>query len=358
MNSAPVASVSTSVYRFPTAYPEADGTFEWAETTAVAVEVSARGETGLGWTYSSPAAASVVEHHLAPAISGHDAFDVSGAWRAMHQAGRNVGTRGLYLQALSAVDVALWDVKAKLLGVPVTALLGRCRDGVRVYGSGGFTNQTHGQFADQVAGWLDAGCTAVKIKIGRDWASDARRVRWLRTLSRDVEVMVDANGAYSLGEARRRGAQLDELGVTWFEEPVSSDDVAGLGELRLALRCDVAAGEYVSDVYDAARLVPVVDCLQLDTTRCGGYTGFLAGAALAASANREVSAHCAPSLHAPVALAVPNVRHVEWFADHARLEPVLFENVPVVQDGRLTMASDAPGHGMRLSDRAAEFRTA
>ncbi len=170
--------------------------------------------------------------------------------------------------------------------------------------------------------------------------------------------MVDANGAYSLGEAGRRGAQLDDLGVLWFEEPVSSDDVAGLGELRLRLRCDVAAGEYISDLYDAARLLPVVDCLQLDATRCGGYTGFLAGAALAASANWEVSAHCAPSLHAPVALAVPNVRHVEWFADHARLEPVLLDGVPVVEDGLLSVTGDAPGHGMTLSDRGADFRIA
>lgn len=353
-----IRSGSVRTFRVPTASPEQDGTLEWSATTAVTIELTAADRTGLGWTYSSPAAASVIQEHLLPQIVGRDALDIAAAWQAMHRAGRNLGTRGLYLQALSAVDVALWDLKAKLLDVTLTALLGRCRDRSPVYGSGGFTNQTRTQFADQVSGWVDAGCTAVKIKIGRDGDDDARRLSWLAAQEPGLELMVDANGAYSLGEARRTGAYLDAAGVTWFEEPVSSDDLPGLRDLRRSLTCDVAAGEYVSDRYEAARLLPVVDCLQLDATRCGGYSGFLAGAALAAAANREVSAHCAPSLHLPVALAVPNLRHVEWFADHARLEPMLFTGTPTVRDGALVPASRAPGHGMGLSPEGEAFRVA
>jgi L-alanine-DL-glutamate epimerase-like enolase superfamily enzyme len=174
-------------------------------------------------------------------------------------------------------------------------------------------------------------------------------VRQLREFAGEgVELMVDANGGYSLGQARRVGAELDELGVVWFEEPVSSDDRAGLALLHEQLRCDVAAGEYAADLDDVRLLLPALDCLQLDATRCGGYTGFLRGAALAAAQHRDVSAHCAPALHAPVAAAVPNLRHVEYFADHARLEPELLTGVPEVRDGALPVPLDVRGHGLRL----------
>jgi L-alanine-DL-glutamate epimerase-like enolase superfamily enzyme len=168
--------------------------------------------------------------------------------------------------------------------------------------------------------------------------------------------MVDANGGYTVGQALRVGAELDELGVGWFEEPVSSDDVVGLGHLRDRLRCDVTAGEYIAELYDAQALVPVVDCLQLDATRCGGYTGFLRASALAQSANLQVSAHCAPALHTPVAASVPNLRHVEWFVDHARLEPLLVDGVPRAEHGALHWSEDGPGHGMRLRSSADQYR--
>ena len=360
--SAPVTAVRTAVYRFPRPTPEADGTLSWDATTAVTVELDAGGCTGLGWTYSSAAAATLLDDLLGEVLRGRDALDVPGAAAAVHRAGRNLGTRGLYAQAQSAADIALWDLKARLLGVGLADLFGRVRDRVPVYGSGGFTTFDDAQLAEQVAGWLAAGCTAVKIKIGESWGTrterDLARVRRLRELAGDgVALMVDANGGYSPGQARRVGAALDELGVVWFEEPVSSDDTASLGLLRGVLRCDVAAGEYVADVREAARLTPVVDCLQLDVTRCGGYTGWLRCAALAEAAGLEVSAHCAPALHAPVAAAWPRLRHVEWFADHARLEPLLVDGVPEVTDGALRVGT-GPGHGMTLRAEAGRWRTA
>ena len=292
------------MYTVDTPDPEADGTLHWDATTAVVVHVAAESVTGLGWTYSSPAAASVIAEELSAVVTGRDPFDVGGAWAAMHRHCRNFGTRGLVMQALSAVDIALWDLKSKLCGQPLTTTLGQVRPTVPIYGSGGFTSLDPTQLADQVDGWRTAGCTAMKIKIGQDWGAeptrDLDRVCQLRELAGDdVDVMVDANGGYTVAQARRAGAALDDLGVTWFEEPVSSDDVDGLRVIRQGVRCDVAAGEYVSDLYDARQLVPVVDCLQLDATRCGGYTGWLAAATLAASHNMQVSAHCAPALHAP-----------------------------------------------------------
>jgi L-alanine-DL-glutamate epimerase-like enolase superfamily enzyme len=353
--------LTTAVYTFPTPGPEADGTLEWNASTAVTVQLEAGGCRGLGWTYSSPAAAEIVRSHLAGAVHERNAVDIAAGWQAMHRAGRNLGTRGLYLQAMSAVDIAWWDLKARLLDVPLTRLLGRCRDSVPIYGSGGFTTFDESELADQVQWWRSVGCTAMKIKIGEAWGGceerDVDRVTLFRKLAGpDTRLMVDANGGYRPGQARRVGARLDELGVVWFEEPVSSDDVNGLGRLRDRLRCDVTAGEYIAELYDAQGLVPVVDCLQLDATRCGGYTGFLRASALAQAANLRVSAHCAPSLHTAVAACIPNLRHVEWFADHARLEPLLADGVPWAEDGALHWSDAAPGHGMQIGASAEQYR--
>jgi L-alanine-DL-glutamate epimerase-like enolase superfamily enzyme len=356
-----VERVTTAVYSFPAPAPEADGTLEWRATTAVTVQLDAGGCQGLGWTYSSPAAAEIVRTHLMGAVQDRNAVDIAAGWQAMHRAGRNLGTRGLYLQAMSAVDMAWWDLKARLLDVPLTWLLGRSRDSVPIYGSGGFTTLSERELAEQVQWWQSVGCTAMKIKIGESWGTnvqrDLQRVAQLRRLGGErAELMVDANGGYTVGQALRVGAELDELGVGWFEEPVSSDDVVGLGHLRDRLRCDVTAGEYIAELYDAQALVPVVDCLQLDATRCGGYTGFLRASALAQSANLQVSAHCAPALHTPVAASVPNLRHVEWFVDHARLEPLLVDGVPRAEHGALHWSEDGPGHGMRLRSSADQYR--
>jgi L-alanine-DL-glutamate epimerase-like enolase superfamily enzyme len=267
------------------------------------------------------------------------------------------------MQAISAVDIALWDLKARLLDLPLAALFGRARDAVPVYGSGGFTTLTDAELTDQVHEWTAAGCRAMKIKIGQSWGTDiARDIARIHAFAElagpGVELMVDANGGYPTGQARRVGAALDRLGVVWFEEPVSSDDLAGLAAVRAAVHCDVAAGEYCADLYDAGRLCPVVDCLQLDVTRCGGYTGWLRGAVVAQAHNLQISAHCAPSLHAPVTAAVPNLRHIEWFIDHARLEPLLVDGAPTVRHGALHLNDTAPGHGMTLSPRADPYRTA
>jgi L-alanine-DL-glutamate epimerase-like enolase superfamily enzyme len=354
--------VEPEVYEFPTAAPESDGTLTWTSTVAVVVHVQAGGQSGLGWTYSSPGAVAVIDDQLAAAISGRDAFDVPGSWQAMITACRNLGRPGIVSAAVAAVDIAMWDLKARLLGVPLHQLFGRARDSVPVYGSGGFTSLTADELREQVEGWVEAGCTAMKIKVGEDWGSnvarDRQRLEAVRSIAPDGTVlMVDANGGYTPGQAARAGAIYDELGVAWFEEPVSSDDLPGLSRLRQQLRCDVAAGEYADSVQYVQRMCAAgaVDCLQIDVTRCAGYTEWLRCAAVAAAQGLQVSAHCAPSLHAPVAASIPNLRHVEWFADHARLEPVLVDGSPAIRGGSLQL-TDEPGHGMRLAATAAAYR--
>ena len=339
-----IESVSAHVHTVPTDQPEADGTLSWSSTTMVAVEVRSGDEVGSGWTWAPAAAAQVVDDVLAQVVRHRSPLAPADAQAAMVQAVRNAGRPGLVGMAISAVDIAIWDLGARLLGVPLTTWFGAQPRPVPVYGSGGFTSYDAEQLTTQLRGWLARGLTSVKIKIG----DDLQRVALARSVvGDDVELMVDANGAYDVGRARRAGRRLEELGVTWFEEPVSSDDLAGLALLRDTLDCDVAAGEYGYDLPYFQRMAPAVDCLQIDVTRCGGYTEWRRVAAVAAAHGVDVSAHCAPYLTAPVAAATPGLRHLEWFHDHVRIVRELVDGYAPPVDGMLPVA-DTPGHGLRL----------
>jgi len=358
----PLTGVTAAVYVIPTDAPEADGTLAWDATTMVLATARAGSHTGIGWTYGAAAADGVIAGVLAGAVTGRSALDVPGACAAMIRAVRNIGRPGIAATAISAVDIALWDLKARLLGCPVADLPGRCADSVAVYGSGGFTSYDTGQTRDQLAGWvLRDRIPRVKIKIGESWGGNERRDTERVALAREVigdgaELYVDANGGYTTGQAVRAGARLAGYGVSWFEEPVSSDDVAGLAAVRRQVLPDVAAGEYSWSLADSARLIAAgaVDCLQLDATRCGGYTEFLRGCALAAAHNLQVSAHCAPNLHARVGVAVPNLRHVEYFHDHQRIERMFFDGALDPGGGILTPDPDQPGLGLTLRQADAE----
>jgi L-alanine-DL-glutamate epimerase-like enolase superfamily enzyme len=287
---------------------------------------------------------------------------VPGSAEAMARAVRNIGRPGVASTAISAVDIALWDLKARLLGISLPQLLGRARDSVPVYGSGGFTSYDAQQTRSQLTGWVEKDrIPRVKIKIGESWGTrvdrDLERVALAREIiGPDTELYVDANGGYTTGQAVRVARRLGDYGVTWFEEPVSSDDLAGLAAVRRQIEPDVAAGEYSWSLADSVRLIDAgaVDCLQLDVTRCGGVTEFLRGSALAAAHNLQVSGHCAPNLHARVGLAVPNLRHVEYFHDHQRIEGMLFDGALDPSGGALTPDPDPPGHGLTLREQDAE----
>ena len=354
--------LTSAVYVVPTDAAEADGTLAWDKTTLVLVTARAGGEQGLGWSYAAGAAASVVTDMLADVVTGRSALDVTGCNDAMSRAVRNIGRPGIAATAISAVDIALWDLKARLLGCALADLLGRAHNAVPIYGSGGFTSYNEGQTRDQLSGWVDKDrIPRVKIKIGESWGSNERRDLARVALAREVigpdtELYVDANGGYTVGQAVRMADRMDQYDVTWFEEPVSSQDLAGLAAVRRQVRPDVAAGEYSWSLADSERLLTAgaVDCLQLDVTRCGGITEFLRGAALAAADNVQVSAHCAPNLHAHVAGAVPNLRHVEYFHDHQRIERMLFDGVLDPDGGLLTPDPGRPGLGLSLRVTDAE----
>jgi L-alanine-DL-glutamate epimerase-like enolase superfamily enzyme len=231
-----------------------------------------------------------------------------------------------------------------------------------VYGSGGFTTYDAQQTRDQLSGWVQKDRIGrVKIKIGESWGRredrDLERVALAReVIGPDTELFVDANGGYSAGQAVRVAERMAQYGVTWFEEPVSSQDLAGLAAVRRQVWPDVAAGEYSWSLADSARLIEAsaVDCLQLDVTRCGGITEFMRGAALAKAYNLEISGHCAPNLHARVGAAVPNLRHVEYFHDHQRIERMLFDGALDPEGGTLTPDPAQPGLGLTLRESDAE----
>ncbi|HTZ25636.1 MAG TPA: enolase C-terminal domain-like protein [Streptosporangiaceae bacterium] len=353
-----VREITTAVYVIPTDAPEADGTLTWDATTMVLARVTAGAEQGIGWTYAAAAAQGVITDMLAGVVAGRSALDVPGAAEAMTRAVRNVGRPGIAATAISAVDIALWDLKARLLGCPLTGLLGRAHASVPVYGSGGFTSYDDGQTREQLTAWVEKDrIPRVKIKIGESWGArehrDLERVALARdVIGPDTELYVDANGGYTTGQAVRVAGRIEEYRVSWFEEPVSSQDLAGLAAVRRQVLPDVAAGEYSWSLADSARLVAAgaVDCLQLDVTRCGGVTEFLRGSALAAAHNLQVSGHCAPNLHARVGVAVPNLRHVEYFHDHQRIERLLFDGALDPDGGALTPDPGRPGLGLTLRE--------
>jgi L-alanine-DL-glutamate epimerase-like enolase superfamily enzyme len=357
-----VREVRAEIYVIPTDAPEADGTLAWSETTMVLVRAAAGDEQGIGWSYAAAAAGAVVTDVLASTVVGRSALDIAGAAESMARAVRNIGRPGVAATAISAVDVALWDLKARLLGMPVTSLLGRAREHVPVYGSGGFTSYDEDQTREQLSGWVKRdGIPRVKIKIGEDWGGNERRDLQRVALAREVigpdaELYVDANGAYSTGQAVRVAQQMAEFGVSWFEEPVSSQDLAGLAAVRSQVRPDVAAGEYSWSLADSARLIAAgaVDCLQVDVTRCGGISEFLRSAALAAAHNLQISGHCAPNLHARVGTAISNLRHLEYFHDHQRIEQMLFDGALDPRGGMLTPDLAQPGLGLVLRAADAE----
>jgi L-alanine-DL-glutamate epimerase-like enolase superfamily enzyme len=310
-------------------------------------------KVGVGYTYADRATATLIQDLLAEVVKGRDALSPAQTWNAMVSRIRNLGRPGIASMAISAVDIALWDLKARLLNVPLLTLFGAVRNSVPIYGSGGFTSYSTKQLQTQLAGWVRQGITRVKMKIGRNAEADVRRVREARTaVGAKTELFVDANGAYSRKQALQQAEQFADMNVSWFEEPVSSDDLAGLRLLRdrAPAGMDIAAGEYGYDAGYFRRMLSAgaVDVLQADATRCGGITGFLQVAALCEAHHVPLSAHTAPSVHTHVGCAVTRLRHLEYFHDHVRIENMFFDGARSPVNGALSPDLSRPGMGVEL----------
>jgi L-alanine-DL-glutamate epimerase-like enolase superfamily enzyme len=348
-----LGALDVTVHNVPTDGHEADGTLDWDSTTAVVVRACAGTATGIGYTYTDAACAEVIRGKLSPLVEGRDPMDVRAAWDAMSRSVRNWGRPGICASAISAVDTALWDLKARLLDVPLVSLLGAARDSVTVYGSGGFTSYTDERLAEQLAGWARHGIGAVKMKVGSEPKRDPHRIRVARSaIGPDVELMADANGAYSRKQALALAEEFADEGVHWFEEPVSSDDLEGLRVLRdrAPAGMAIAAGEYGYDLPYFRRMIEAgaVDVLQADATRCLGITGFMGAAALCEAACLPLSAHTAPALHTHVCCAAGPLVSLEYFHDHVHVEQVLFDGLPELRGGCLVPDLSRAGNGLEL----------
>jgi L-alanine-DL-glutamate epimerase-like enolase superfamily enzyme len=358
-----IERLTASAYTVPTDEPESDGTLAWDSTTIVVVEITAGGRTGLGYTYTDPSAAALINDTLADVVTGLPADRCGQVWQSVVRASRNLGRPGLASTALSAIDIATWDLKARLLELPLAALLPQYREAVPVYGSGGFTSYSLPTLERQLAGWVADGMTQVKMKIGRDPEQDPSRVRAARAAIGDAELFADANGAWTRKQALRWADELAEFGVTWLEEPVTSDDLDGLRLLRdrAPAGMDIAAGEYGYDLMYFRRMLDAgaVDCLQADVTRCGGVTAFLSVGALCDAHTLDLSAHTAPTVSAHAATGVWHLRHLEYFHDHVRLEHLLFDGALTAHQGALRPDLSRHGLGLELKTSDAEqFRVA
>jgi L-alanine-DL-glutamate epimerase-like enolase superfamily enzyme len=352
----PVEAVEAEAYEIPTDAPESDGTLSWDSTTLVLVRCRAQGEVGVGYTYAGPAAASVVTGKLAEVVSGADALTPVATWASMQHAVRNLGKPGLVAEAISAVDIALWDLCARLRGVSLVEALGAVHEATPVYGSGGFTSYDDQQLTDQLTGWVEAGIPRVKIKVGRDPDRDAHRIEVARrAIGDDVQLFVDANGAYSRKQALLWSDRFAEHDVRWLEEPVSSDDLEGLRLVRDRgpAGMDVTAGEYGYHLpyFEQMLAAGAVDCLQADPTRALGISGVLRVGALCDARSLDLSLHCAPQVSAQVGTALWHLRHLEYFHDHERIERLAFDGVLSPEpDGVLRPDRSRPGLGLVVKD--------
>jgi L-alanine-DL-glutamate epimerase-like enolase superfamily enzyme len=354
-----IKSVDTHVYTIPTDGPEADGTLNWDSTTMVLAEIAAGGHTGLGYTYCHRSAAALIRSTLAPLITGSSALEIPRLWRKMGDRVRNSGRQGIAAAAISALDIALWDLKARLLDISVLDLLGVFRPAIAAYASGGFTSYSIDRLQKQLAQWVEQGFGMVKMKVGADPGEDLKRVCSARqALGADIELFVDANGAYDRKQALEKAFAFAAQDVTWFEEPVSSDDLEGLRLLRerAPVGMEITAGEYGYDLYYFRRMLQAqaVDVLMCDVSRCQGITGFLKTAAVAQSFGIPLSAHTAPSVHAHLACAAAGVRHIEYFHDHARIEQMFFDGFLQPRQGHLKPDVTRPGLGFELRKSDAE----
>ena len=354
-----VEDLKVSAYKIPTDLPESDGTLKWDSTTLILVEIEAGDLSGIGYTYADASAAYFIEHTLKYEVISKNAMDIPAITDQLIHAIRNNGQSGIAMMAVSAIDVALWDLKAKLLDTPLSTLLGRYQEDVLLYASGGFTSYSDFQLQRQLRSWKESGFENMKIKIGRNTLTDINHIKLAReVIGPDVRLFVDANAAYTPVEAIKNSEIFYRYDVSWLEEPVAADYPEQLSHIRnhMPPGIQIAAGEYGYRLTDLKRLLDhrSVDVLQADATRCGGITGFLKAGHLAEAYAIPFSSHCAPSIHIHAALSLNNFYIAEYFYDHVRIEQMFFGGTPLPKNGRIHPHLDRPGLGIEFRRKDAE----
>ncbi|MEV6033246.1 mandelate racemase/muconate lactonizing enzyme family protein [Nonomuraea sp. NPDC051941] len=316
------------------------------------------GHEGTGFSYSKRAGGPAQYAHakeVGANLIGQDPSDIGKVYDTLLWAGASVGRSGVATQALAAIDVALWDLKAKRAGLPLAKLLGSYRDSVRTYNtSGGFLHAPIEEVKARATQSLKDGIGGIKIKVGQpDTKEDLRRLAAVREhIGDDVPLMVDANQQWDRPTALRFGRAVEELGLVWIEEPLDAYDAEGHAQLAAALDTPIATGEMLSSVAEHVRLIEAraADIIQPDAPRVGGITPFLRLATLADHAGLQLAPHFAMEIHLHLAAAYPRepwVEHFEW------LNPLFNERLET-RDGRM-IVPDRPGLGFTLSEQCRKW---
>jgi L-alanine-DL-glutamate epimerase-like enolase superfamily enzyme len=325
----------------------------------VLVQLESGSVRALGYTYADQSTAALAHKLLNEVVLDSDPQCHAATLQRLLVAIRNLGESGIAMMAVSAIDNALWDLRARLVSLPLVSMLGQVRASIAVYGSGGFTTYSDKQLTKQLGGWAEQGFKMVKMKIGSEPERDHDRVITARqAIGADCKLFVDANGAYSVTQAIELAHCFAQQSVCWFEEPVSSDNLLGLDQIRRRAPrgMDIAAGEYGYTAWYFRRMLDAeaITILQADCTRCGGISGFLDAASLCWAHNVPLSSHCGPSMHLHVCCAVARAIHMEFFHDHARIERMFFDGFCEPRQGQMTPDLSRPGTGLELKTQDAE----
>ena len=362
-----IRHVKLSTARLPLAVPISDAKVftgrqkPMTEVVFLFAEITTeQGHSGIGFSYSKRAGGPAQYAHakeVAEGIIGEDPNDIGKIYTKLLWAGASVGRSGVATQALAAIDIALYDLKAKRAGLPLAKLLGSYRDSVQTYNtSGGFLNASLDEVKARATQSVEEGIGGIKIKVGLpDTTEDLRRVAGIREhIGWDVPLMVDANQQWDRATALRMGRQLEEFNLIWIEEPLDAYDFEGHAHLANVLDTPIATGEMLASVAEHKGLINANGCdiIQPDAPRVGGITQFLRLAALADERGLGLAPHFAMEIHLHLAAAYPRepwVEHFDW------LDPLFNERLET-KNGRM-LVPDRPGLGVTLSDQARAWTT-
>lgn len=354
-----ISRVKVDLIAAPIQYGFQDATRK-VETVGMAViQVGTKqGRTGIGVTYHEVGGESIkdlIERYYAPKIIGKTPFETEEIWEELFHYARGVGRKGLSFCALSALDIALWDLKGKILGIPLFKLLGGTNDKVPIYASGGWTSHDDDALVAEALDMVSRGYKAIKLKVGyhggKDIRADVRRCRKVReAIGPDIEFMVDANNAFYAADAVRLANMIREYDIRLFEEPVFADDIPGLAKFKNGTDLPLGTGEHEYTKFGARDLLmnEAVDYLQMDATRCGGYTEMLKVIALSQSYNIAFAPHAMEHIHMHLVSAAPNGVFLERLFLFEDVTRMVFDNPPEPENGILTIP-DKPGLGMDLN---------
>ena len=319
------------------------------------------GLEGLSPSGGGRAGQTLIEGTFKELLVGQDPLNIEKIWDDLFWCVRGVGRKGLAFCALSAVDVALWDLKAKHFNAPLYQLLGPYTDTVPVYGSGGWTNFNIEELVAEQTGYVERGFKAIKMKVGKDFGKsereDIQRLAAVReAVGDDIEIYIDANNGYYAKQAIYMGKAFEEYRVGWFEEPVLADDIDGLAAIAKAINIPVATGEHEYTKFGFKELIARggADIVQPDVGRVGGITEWMKVAHLAHAFNLPVAPHAYQLIHLHLACATPNLKVVEYLGIAEESDKIVYKEWSAPKDGMWSPDPNKPGLGLELDPEAVE----